>query len=367
MAKRNRHVDGVLVIGGGYAGVHAARSIRSMGQTACIVDPTGRHDFVTRLAAVAGGTAPESDASASLDGFADEVIVASVVAVRDGEVDLDDGRTVTADAVIMTAGAVPVQPPIDGIENGWPLRTEADALALREQIEAADGVVIVGGGATGVQLAGATAATHRGIEVTLIDSSDRLLAGLGEASGRDAARILRDRGVEIMLGSAVGSIDAGGLVVDGERVEGLPVWAAGFESRADRFDLPVNDGGSVLVDRFLRVEGWSATFAAGDVAAHVDSSGDALPMSAQIAVQAGEVAGRNAVRMLRGDTLDRARLNQSGWVLDLGGNRGLAELGGVPVTAPFLDLVPPLLHWAIDVKHLIETRGVAGLGDRPGG
>lgn len=367
MATRNMTHDGVVIIGGGYAGVHAARSVRSMGRAACIVDPTGRHDFVTRLAAVAGGTAPESDASASLDGFADEVIVASVVAVRDGEVDLDDGTTLTADAVIVTAGAVPVQPPIDGIEHGRPLRTEADALALRSEIEAADGVVIVGGGATGVQLAGAVAATHRGIQITLVDSSDRLLAGMGEASGRDAERILRDRGVEVVLGSAVESIDEGGLVVDGDHIAGVPVWAAGFESRADRFGLPVNDAGSVLVDRFLRVEGWAATFAAGDVAAHTDSSGDALPMSAQIAVQAGEVAGRNAVRMLRGDTLDRARLSQSGWVLDLGGKRGLAELGGVSITAPFLDLVPPLLHWAIDLKHLIETRGVAGLSDRPGG
>lgn len=367
MAKRNKKFDGVVIVGGGYAGVHAARAVRSMGRAACIVDPTGRHDFVTRLAAVAGGTAPESDASASLDGFANEVVVATAVAVRDGELDLDDGTTAVADAVIVTAGAVPVRPPIDGIEFGWALRTEADALALRREIESADGVVIVGGGATGVQLAGAVAAKHRSVDVTLIDSAERLLVGMGDAIGRDAERILRDRGVEILLGSMVESIDEGGVVVDGEHTAGVPVWAAGFESRADRFGLPVNDAGSVRVDRFLRVDGWERTFAAGDVAAHSDSSGDALPMSAQIAVQAGEVAGRNAVRVMRGDTLGRARLSQSGWVLDLGGNRGLAELGGLPITAPFLDLVPPLLHWAIDLKHLIETRGVAGLSDRPGG
>ena len=59
----------------------------------------------------------------------------------------------------------------------------------------------------------------------------------------------------------------------------------------------------------------------------------------QIAVQAGEVAGRNALRLLRGDTLDRARLSHRGWVLDLGGFRGLAEFGPVTLSAPFLDLV----------------------------
>ena len=52
-------VEGVLVVGGGYAGVHAARSVIRAGRRAFIIDPTGQHDFVTRLAAVAGGTAPE--------------------------------------------------------------------------------------------------------------------------------------------------------------------------------------------------------------------------------------------------------------------------------------------------------------------
>ena len=59
-------VDGVLVVGGGYAGVHAARWVIRAGRRAFVIDPSGRHDFVTRLAAVAGGAAPAGDASASL-------------------------------------------------------------------------------------------------------------------------------------------------------------------------------------------------------------------------------------------------------------------------------------------------------------
>ncbi|MFK7919056.1 MAG: NAD(P)/FAD-dependent oxidoreductase [Ilumatobacter sp.] len=364
-AKR-QHVNGVLIVGGGYAGVHAARAVRFVGRHACIIDPSGRHDFVTRLAAVAGGTAPMSDASASLEDFADRVIEASVRAIRDGEVDLEDGTTVTADAVVVTAGAVATQPPIDGIEHGRVLRTEGDAIALRGDIESTDAVVIIGGGATGVQLAGAVASAHPGVAVTIIDSADRVLAAMSSVIGRDAERILRSRGVDLRLGSAVDSIDTAGVVVDGERIDGLPVWAAGFEARGDRLGLPVDTAGRVAVDRFLRVDGWKHTFAAGDVAAHVDAAGEQLAMSAQIAVQAGEIAGKNAARLLRGDTLDRSRLSHSGWVLDLGGNRGLAELGGLALTAPFLDLVPPLLHWTIDLKHLLDTRGAAGLANRPG-
>lgn len=359
-------VDGVLIVGGGYAGVHAARSVRRAGRSACILNPTGRHDFVTRLAAVAGGTAPVSDASASLTDFADDVTIAKMVAVRDGEVDLDDGTTLTADAVVVTAGAVPISPPIDGIEHAFPLRTEVDALAVRSEIERADAIAIVGGGATGVQLAGAIAASHPDVKVTLVDGVDRLLAGMSESSGRDAIRILSERGVDVRLGSEVDAILPNGISVDGELIAGLAVWAAGFTARADGFGLPTNDDGRVMVDRFLRVDGWNKTFAAGDIALHTTGDGDELPMSAQIAVQAGDAAGRNAVRLLRGETLKRAGLNHRGWVLDLGGYRGLAEVGPVVLSSPLLDLLPPALHWGIDMKHLIEIRGVAGIHDRPG-
>ena len=361
-----RDLGGVLVVGGGYAGVHTARSVRRAGRSTSIVDPTGRHDFVTRLAAVAGGTAPTTDASAPLSDFADEVIVGSMVAVRDGEVDLDDGTTLVADAVVVTAGAIPVSPPIDGIEHAMPLRTEGNALDLRAAIADDDAVVIIGGGATGVQLAGAVASAHPDTSVTIIDGSERLLAAMGEASGRDAARILRERDVSVRLGSEVDEIFEHGVSVDGETVDGLTVWAAGFEARADRFELPVDDDGRVLVDRFLRVQGWSP-----DVRSrrHRTASDDRRRRTADVGADRG--TGRRRRRVQRPcDRCAAMRWSVPGWaigagVLDLGGRRGLAELGPVSLTAPFLDLVPPALHWGIDVKHLIETRGLAGFADRP--
>jgi len=358
-------LEGVLVVGGGYAGVHAARSVIRAGRRAFIIDPTGRHDFVTRLAAVAGGTAPVDDASVALTDFTDDVIIGSMASIQDGEVTLDDGRVFTADAVVVTAGAAPLQPPIEGLGFALKLRTADDALALRAEIDAASSVVIVGGGATGVQLAGAVAVKHPNVDVTLIDGSETLLAGMGEATGADAERILRDRGVDVRLGSDVDEITDGSVSVAGDTIEGLPVWAAGYTARADDFGFPVDETGRIDVDDYLRVRGWTRTFAAGDVAAHRDGRGHELAMSAQIAVQAGDVAGRNALRLLRGDILDRARLTHRGWVLDLGGFRGLAEIGPVTLSAPFLDLVPPVLHWAIDVKHLIETRGLPGLSNLP--
>ena len=215
-------VDGVLVVGGGYAGVHAARSVIRAGRRAFIVDPTGRHDFVTRLAAVAGGTASVDDASTALTDFSDDVIIGSMSSIADGEVTLDDGRTFTAEAVIVTAGAVPLAAPIEGLRFASPLRTADDALTLRTEIDAASSVVIVGGGATGVQLAGAVAAKHPDVHVTLIEGSDTLLAGMSSGIGADAGRILRDRGVDIHLGAVVEEIGPNSVTVAGSPIDGLP-------------------------------------------------------------------------------------------------------------------------------------------------
>lgn len=359
-------VDGVLIVGGGYAGVHTARSVRQGGFSASIVDPTGRHEFVTRLAAVAGGTAPTTDASAPLEDFVDTVIRGTMTAVRDGEIDLDDGTTLVADALVVTVGSRPVTPPVEGLDLAWPLRSEADALALRAEIEGTESVTIIGGGATGVQLAGAIAVAHPSISITLIEGNEQLLTGMRGATSRDALRVLSGRGVDVRFGDIVDSIESDGVMLDGERIAGLPVWAAGFEAAAGDFGFPITQDGRVPVDRYLRVDGWERTFAAGDITLHPDGNGGAFPMSAQIAVQAGDAAGRNAVSLMRDKPLTDVKLDHKGWVIDLGGHRGLAEIGPFPITAPFLDLFPPALHWGIDMKHLIETRGLAGISNRPG-
>ena len=354
-------VEGVLVVGGGYAGLHAASAARRSGVPVTIVDPTGRHDFVTRLAAVAGGTAPVEDASGSLGDFVDLVMVGSVVGIADGSVTLSDGRTITADAVVVTAGSVPSRPPVDGIELTHALRSAEDALALRESIARASSMVIIGGGATGVQLSGAAAVAHPSLTIHLVEATPQLLAGMPAAFSSGATRILEGRHVQIHLGSSVERITKQGAIVDGALLEGLVVWAGGFSALAQRYGVPTAEGGRILVDEALRVHGSQRTFAAGDIAAHCDRDGHPLPMSAQIAVRAGSAAGRNAARAARGEPIEAVDLRQLGWVLDLGGHRGLAQVGPINLTAPGADLIPPLLHDAIDLKDLLEIGGVQAL------
>ena len=354
-------VEGVLVVGGGYAGLHAASAARRSGVPVTIVDPTGRHDFVTRLAAVAGGTAPVEDASRSLGAFVDLVMVGSVVGISDGSVTMSDGRTITADAVVATAGSVPSRPPVDGIEHTHALRSAEDAVALRESIARASSMVIIGGGATGVQLAGAAAVAHPSLTIHLVEATSRLLAGMPGAFSSGATRILAGRHVQIHLGSTVERITKQGAIVDGALLEGLVVWAGGFSAQAQRYGVPTAEDGRILVDEALRVHGSQRTFAAGDIAAHRRGDGHPLPMSAQIAVRAGSAAGRNAARSARGEPIEAVDLRQLSWVLDLGGHRGLAQVGPINLTAPGADLIPPFLHDVIDLKDLLEVGGVGAL------
>ncbi len=355
------HIEGVLVVGGGYAGLHAATAVRRSGVPVSVVDRTGRHDFVTRLAAVAGGTAPVEDASQPVQSFADLFAVGSVAKIADGSVTLSDERTITADAIVVTAGSAPSRPPVDGIELAHDLRSAEDAVALRGPIARSASLVIIGGGATGVQLAGAAAVAHSPLTIHLVEAATRLLGGMPGAFSAGATRILEGRNVQIHLGSSVEQITEQGAVVDGALLEGLVIWAGGFSARAHHYGVPTADDGRILVDEALRVLGSERTFAAGDIAAHRNANGDTLPMSAQIAVRAGAAAGSNAARAVRGEQVEAVDLRQVGWVLDLGGRRGLAQVGPINLTGPGADLIPPLLHDAIDLKDLLEVGGLRAL------
>lgn len=360
--------DGVLIAGGGYAGLHAARAVHRAGLPVSVVAADPTHGFITRLAAVAAGSAPEGDAFAPFRELGFSVAQERVRRVDDGEVVLEDGTVIEASSVIVAAGSVAAKPPIPGIEHAASLRTTADALALRRTLASAAEVVIVGGGATGVQLAGEISLAHPGTMVRLVDEEQTLLASFGRRVGLDAWRTLSRRGVRLHLAQRVDRIDASGLVLEsGRRLEGVVVWAGGFRSAGTVFGshLPLRDG-RIEVGSDLRVRDWQRTFAAGDVAAHTDDRGDLMPMSAQIAVQAGTGAGQNATRLARGRPTRTISLQQRGWVLDLGGGRGVADLGPVELVGPVLGRLAPVLHTAIDVKNLLEISGVGGLRFLPG-
>ncbi len=357
----------VLVVGAGYAGVRAAVAARREGARVTLVDRTGNHEFSPRLAGVAGGRAPSGDGWAA----ADELTGVEVVRSRVTEVDaaapgvvLEDGRHLAGDAVVVAVGADTALPDVPGLaEHALGLRTVADALAIRRELVEADRLVVVGGGPTGVQLAAEAAHRHRHLDVVLLEATPSLLPAMPGRLGRHAEQLLRRRGVEVRRRSPVARVTPTGVVLEqGHSVDGLVVWATGFAATGSRL-LPEAEtiDGRLVVDSCLRIPGTIAVFAAGDVAAHRDLFATPMEMSAQTAVRAGAVAGRNAVRVARALPPSPALLFDLGRLVTMGRRVGVGTVLGLPLAGPLLDRAVPLLHDAVDVQHLFQTGGLGAV------
>lgn len=370
--RRARLSARIVVIGGGYAGSHAAVTARRAGGQVTLIDQDGLHGFLPRLAAVAAGRLRAGDARTPLGELLGVDVHRGLVMRIDRderEVVLADGKRIPYDALVVTVGSRPTAAPIPGAsEHARSLHSPDDALALRVVLRAAAELVIVGGGTTGVQLAAEVATAHPEMTVRVVETQPRVLPTEPRVVGAAARRLLDHAGVNVHLGVSVASIDArGALLGDGQRLDGLVVWAGGWEADASHLfpGVPTVDG-RVEVARDLSVPGYPRVLAAGDIAAHRDVLNRALPMSAQIAVQAGAAAGTAAVALAQGDRPRRARLAEFGRIIDLGG-RGVGRIGLIPLGWGPTARMVPLLHVAIDLRHLAQLGGpLTALAHAPG-
>lgn len=361
----------VCIIGAGYAGVHAARTARGTGVDVVLVDPTGQHDLAPRLAAVAAGRRAAGDAWAPVEHLVDATVVRDRVTRVDPDgpvVHLEGGPDLHPDAVVVTVGAATSLPDVPGLRghDAWTLKDAPDALRLRAAIPDHDTLVVVGAGPTGVQLAAEVADLHRSTTVHLVEATDQVLDSFDPALGRRARAVLQQRGVQLHLDAAITAADADSIELDGRRrLRGLVVWTTGVVADGHQLlpDARTTEG-RLVVDRCLRVSG--RVLAAGDVAAQLDLFGRVTAQSAQVALQAGRAAGRNAALIARGRLPRRAPLIDLGWVVDLGG-RGVAQVGPFDVTLPGLDLLVPVLHEVVDLRHLWQAGGAAAVLGHAGG
>jgi NADH:ubiquinone reductase (H+-translocating) len=364
----------VVVLGAGYAGAHAARAARDAGARVTVIDPSGDHGFLPRLAGVVAGRTAPGDARAPLEGLVDVEVsrrVAERVDVARHEVVLAGGTRVAYDTLVVTVGAAARWPEVPGLRrHATTLRDAEDALRLRATLPRTGQLVIVGGGSTGVQLAAELGRGRPHVALTLVEASDRLLPTEPAPLGSMAERLLRARGVEVLRGHAVRRVDAHGIDLDGpaRRRDGTVLWVGGWQAHGDAL-LPgvATRGGRIVVGRHLEVTGAPGVFAAGDIASHRDLLGAPLAMSAQIALQAGRVAGANAAALAAGGRLRPARLIELGRILDAGGGRGVGRIGPVPLGWLGTDRIVPLLHLTVDARHLWKLGGVRAVLDHAPG
>jgi len=331
-AQRRPHV---VIIGGGFGGLSAAKTLRKADVQVTVLDRRNHHVFQPLLYQVATATLSPGDIAAPIRWIlrhARNVRVLLGEAVRIDasarRVEFADGGTLDYDYLIVASGSSHAYFGHDEWERYAPgLKTLEDAITIRRRILLAfekaeretDPVrrrelltfVIVGGGPTGVELAGTLAEIARQTlrdEFRSIDTSlarivlveaSRLLATFPDSLQEAARRSLKRLGIEIKEGVAVTHIDAHGVMVGTERLDaGTIVWAAGVAASplVKTLGAPLDRAGRVLVEPDLSIPGHPEVFVVGDAAAFLHQGGKLLPGVAQTAIQGAAHAAKNIVR-----------------------------------------------------------------------
>ena len=364
MARRRRQpADGpeVLIIGGGFAGLTAMQELAGSGARVTIVDRNVYSTFQPLLYQVATAGLTSSDVAYPLwtatDRHGGRFRKGELTGLDTGKktATLAAGEDLSYDYLIITTGVSAAFFGVPGAaEHSLSLYTRKDAITLRNMLmdaleqrnEGLAGpeldVTVVGGGATGVELAG-TLAELRNValpavypqldrslfKVRLIEMGDALLAPYHDSLRRYARQQLLNRGVEVLLDTAIKEVRAGSvLLADGtEHGSDLTVWAAGVSGPAAGWTegLPRGKGGRITVGPDLQVTGLAGVFAAGDISINPD---DPVAQLAQPALQQGRHAGKQVARLIAGQRTAPFRYHDKGTMATIGRRSAVVQLRG---------------------------------------
>jgi NADH dehydrogenase len=366
-------ISKVAIVGAGFAGLSAARALAGRAIEVTLVDEHNFHTFEPLLYQVATAGLEPADVAYPVRAIFGKEPNISFRCGRVERVELEgravvmgDGSRLDYDYLIVATGATAAFFGIDGAEtSAHPLYTLRDARLLRNHLlttlEEADAhphrfeggptFVVVGGGPTGVEMAGAlmeliTVSVRRDrlridpdrTKVVLLDVADRLLAGFSEPAAAYAEATLRSRGVDIRLGCRVAEVFGTGVrLADGTTITAdAVVWAAGVTvdgTLAASLPVPRVRGGRVAVEADLSLAGHPEVFVVGDAAASPLGGGrDGLaPQLAQGAIQGGRHAGEQILRRLSGQPAAAFRYRDKGIMATIGRRAAVAELRVGPV------------------------------------
>lgn len=357
----------VVIVGGGFGGLYAARALRTADVRVTLIDRRNHHLFQPLLYQVASAALSPADIAAPIRHILrgqrnTDVLLAEVRAVdtRSRAVVLADSRRIPYDFLILSAGAVDQYFGNDAWAESAPgLKTIDDATTIRRRFllafEAAEQepdpeagralltFVVVGGGPTGVEMAGAFAeiARHtlarefrhvdpRSSRVVLVEGGERVLATYPPDLSAKALRQLERLGVEVRLRSLVTQIDPDAVWIGADRIPTRNVvWAAGVAASplGSTLGVPLDRMGRVVVEPDLSVPGHPEIFVVGDQASFTHQGEAPLPGIAPVAIQGARVAAANIGRTLRGVGREPFRYRDRGSMATIGRAAAVAQVG----------------------------------------
>ena len=330
----------ILIVGGGFGGLYAARALRRADAQITLVDRRNHHVFQPLLYQVATAALSPGDIASPIRWILRkqknvEVLLGDVAQIDPARkvAHLADGAEIPYDFAIVASGATHAYFGHDGWRPVAPgLKTLEDALEMRRRVllafERAERepdpakrqplltFVIVGGGPTGVELAGALAEISRqslarnfrhfdpgSATIMLIEAGPSLLAAFPDDLRAAARRDLERLGVDVRTDTMVTDIGPGFVRTGAIRIDAATVlWAAGVAAShlGASLGAPIDRAGRVLVNDDLTIPGHPDVFVIGDLASLKGADGKPLPGVAQVAMQMGEHAARNIIRAAEG-------------------------------------------------------------------
>jgi len=357
----------VVVIGAGFAGLYTVRSLKKQPVSITLIDRTNHHLFQPLLYQVATASLSPADIAAPIRSVLRSqrnvrVLLAEVVGLdlTAKTVALDDGESIPWDYLVLATGSTHSyfgHPEWESKARG--LKTLDDAIAIRNQVllafEAAErsnsederardlGFVIVGGGPTGVELAGSIAEIARfslahdydtidptQASIRLVEGAPRILMAFPESLAKKAQFELEKLGVRVQVGSMATHIDEEGVrLADGERIEAATVlWAARVQASpmGKLAGLETDRVGRIAVQPDLRVADHPNVFVAGDLAVLKGPNGKPYPGVAQVAIQQGKRVAANIAASVAGEETRPFHYFDLVTLATVGGNYAIAEI-----------------------------------------
>ena len=381
----------VVIIGAGFGGLWAAQALRRAPVRITVLDRTNHHVFQPLLYQVAtAGLAAPAISAPIRHVLADQknttVLLGEAKRIEPGprKVVLEDGAEIPYDHLIVATGAIDNYFGNDAWAPFAPsLKTLADAFEIRRRILLAyehaeretDPVrraawltfVVIGGGATGVELAGILAEISRhtlrgefrnfdprNARIVLVEGTDRVLPPYPRDLSEKARLQLERLGVTVWLGRRVTGIDAEGVTMGADRLAARTVlWAAGVAASplGASLGVPLDRAGRVIVGPDLSVPGHPEVSVIGDLAA-AQSDGKPVPGIAPAAKQMGRHVAKNILRRIRGEQPAEYRYRDYGQLATIGRNAAVAYFGSFKLSG-----YPAWLMWLLaHIYFLINFR-----------
>jgi len=367
----------IVILGGGFGGLTAARALTKIADVT-VVD---RHNFQTFLPLLyqvsTAGLAADHVAypiRGALRKTGAKFRMASPISIdhKNKQVKLDSSELLDFDHLIIALGSTTADFGIPGVnEYALGMKSVHEALTIRAEVmrrfedlcrfedSTRFTISVIGGGPTGVEMAGALAELVRGplksdqanaaahIDVQLIEAGDRLLPPFSPSLSARTKKDLEKLGVKVMLNSAVKALAHREVVLkDGTTLPSeITVWAAGVQGSPamQQLNLPVV-GNRLAVDASLQVKNYPNIWALGDIAGALGKDGRPLPMVAPVAIQQGKFIAKQIERITKQKPLKAFSYLDKGSMATIGRNKAVVEVKGLKLTGTIAWLTWLWLH-----------------------